>query len=104
MAYVDSNSTRDEVRAALLDNAAWKVLQSVDMAQKYAVAATVWLDGFAYDKGLQGPAAMEFARLNEGLQERLKDCQAWLASVNPPASRNLPRTVTRVGTANFRDS
>jgi len=53
---------------------------SVEMARAYVVAATVWLDVWAFDRDVNGPSELEFSTLNAGIEARRKDAQTFLAS------------------------
>ncbi len=72
-------------------NASWSVDQDLAKAKAYVVAATIWLDKFAFDQSVAGPSQMRFDRLNAGLQERLKEAQNFVRASQPalPASGSV---------------
>lgn len=102
MAYVDSNSSRDQVRAALADNASWLAEQSLAKAQAYAVAATVWLDCWAFDESLTGPSKMRFDELNRGIAQRLAKAEAFIRTQQASTSSTGTGGVVSLSVEDFR--
>lgn len=97
MAFVDSNSSRADVLAALADNAAWSALRSVPMAQAYVVAATVWLDIHAFDKSVKGPSELDDTQRNKGIENRRAEAQRFISNAGRGSE------VIRFSVSNFRD-
>lgn len=99
MAVVDSNSTYEQVREALADNASWIVDWDVTKARNYVVAADVWLSVWAFDKSITGPSEMDMQKLNEGIEKRRKDALDYLRG-QAAAGKN---EVVRLGVRDFRE-
>lgn len=100
MAYVDSNSTRAEVQAALADNASWLVDQDLEKAKAYVVAATVWLNKFAFDRSETGPSKIQFDSLNKEIAAQRREAQQFVQSMQ--AALPSPGSVVRLSVRDFR--
>lgn len=102
MAYVDSSSTREEVRAALADNASWAADQSLAKACNYHVAASVWLSSWAFDESLTGPSKMRYDELNKQIGANAARALSFINSQAPSQSSSTFGNVVRVSVEDFR--
>jgi hypothetical protein len=100
MSTINSTSTRQQVLAAMADNASYAEDNSVAKANAFVTACNVWISVWAFtntktgSSELQMPVAM--------IERRILAAQKWLAGQGQPMSK-VGGNVVRVGVSNFRD-
>ncbi len=80
MASVDSSSTREEVLAAIADNASYVEDGSVAKCKAFITAARVFLHCWAYEESRTDMTAMRFN--TSQLRLDLQEAQGWLERNN----------------------
>lgn len=100
MPYVDSSSSYEEVRAAMLDNANWLVEGSLTKAKLFANAARVWQLGWATDRSKLGPSEQDLMSLNKLANDFLNRAESFVAANATSGPTNS--RATKLSIRNFR--
>lgn len=98
---LDSNSTREEVRAAMIDNASYLVDGDIAKCKAFITACIIWMNAFSVAEMRRGASATRMDTAN--VQRQLDTAQKWLASNAPPNFANTDNgSIIGLSVENFR--